>query len=287
MKSLSRRHFLKYSGTLAGGALFLPPIRIRPELILYNGNVITVDQSLPRAEAVAIAQGMFIAIGSNDEIRRLATTSTKSIDLGGKTVTPGFIDSHSHPASSGRSHLHYVDCDLRSIEEIKAAIRKRASETAPGQWVFGFKYDDTKTKEGRFLTKEDLDDAAPKHPVQIRHRGGHTMFVNSLAFERVKVNEKTEDPPGGHFDRDPSTGKLNGRILENAGDRFGVHRPKMSVEDYVDGVKLISKMLAKAGITSVHDAGGSPKDLNAFQAAYRSGDLKTRVVLPDPRVLAG
>ena len=94
----------------------------------------------------------------------------RQIDLGGKTVVPGFIDAHSHPCYAGIRHLRWVDCDLRSIADIQNAIRARAAKTPAGEWIIGFKYDDTKTKEGRKLTREDLDAATKDHPVFIEHR---------------------------------------------------------------------------------------------------------------------
>ena len=118
MKNLSRRQFLASVGPLA----IIPFYRENPDIILYNANIITVNSKQPKAEAIAIINDKIVAIGNNDSILRLASGFTKKINIEGKTITPGFIDSHSHPASSGRSHLRNVDCDLRSIEEIKSAI---------------------------------------------------------------------------------------------------------------------------------------------------------------------
>ena len=212
MLASSRRDFLQ---TLGGFAL-LPWRRTEPQTILYNANMLTIDTRNPRAQAVAIADGRFLAVGSNDEIRALYNSRVAKVDLQGATVLPGFIDAHTHPCYAGLRHLRQVDCDLRSISDIQAAVRQRASQTPPGAWVLGFKYDDTKTSEGRPLTREDLDAAAPSHPVRIEHRGGHTAYVNSLAFKMAGVSETTPDPAGGRFDRDPSTSRLNGRISENA-----------------------------------------------------------------------
>src|SRR5215216_7734629 len=153
---------------------------MEPELILYNANIITIDDHRPRAQAVAIADARFLAVGNNEQVRALATGRTKKFDLGGRTVVPGFVDAHTHPAEAGLSHLRQVDCDLRSIAEVQRAIRERASKTPAGQWVLGFKYDDTKTSDGRPLTRDDLNAAAPQHPVYISHRGGHTAYVNAL-----------------------------------------------------------------------------------------------------------
>lgn len=273
MGYITRRTFLAQ----AGGLTMVSLISKHPELILHNGDIITIDPTQPRAQAVAIANNHLLAVGSNSDIMAMKGPLTKIIDLEGKAVVPGFIDAHSHPGSAGRRHLVDIDCELPSIEKIKEAVREKAAKTKPGEWIFGFKYDDTKTEEGRYLTREDLDEAAPDHPVQITHRGGHTSFVNSLAFKHAGIDESTPDPPGGHFDRDPDSGRLSGRVLEKANAAFYGIRPEVTKQAYIDGVAHISNMLAKTGITTVHDAGGSPEDLNAYQAAYEKGTLKTRI----------
>jgi len=269
----SRRNFLATLGAFS----LMPLEREEPELVLHNGNFWTVDPRAPRAQAVAISDGRFLAVGSNDEILGFATARSHKIDLGKKTVLPGFIDAHSHPAMSGRLHLRQVDCDLRSIKAIQSALRERAAKTPPGEWVLGFKYDDTKTAEGRILTLKDLDESVPDRPVLVNHRGGHENFVNSLALQAAHVDENTPDPPGGKFDRD-SSGHLNGRIIERAEAAFGKVIPStFSREDCREGVKLISKMMTKTGITSVGDALGSPEDLQAYQDARETEDLPMRV----------
>ena len=273
----SRREFLSGLGAFAlSPALFLE--RTAPELILFNGNIITIDERHPRAQAVAIADGRFLAVGDNDKVRALATAATKKIDLGGKTVVPGFIDAHTHPAVAGRMHLRHVDCDLHSIDAIKGAIRERAEKTPAGEWVLGFKYDDTKTSDGRPLNLADLDAAAREHPVYIAHRGGHTAYANSLAMQRANITDSTADPQGGRFDRDPATRAHSGRISERATDVFDKLIPEVnSREDYRAGVKLISQMMSRAGITSAHDAYGSHDDLRAYQDADEAGDLSVRI----------
>jgi len=252
--------------------------RTEPELILYNGNILTVDDSEPRAQAVAVAGGRFLAVGSNDDVRHLAKAGVRQIDLGGKTVVPGFIDAHSHPCYAGIRHLRWVDCDLRSIADIQNAIRARAAKTPPGEWIIGFKYDDTKTKEGRKLTREDLDAATTQHPVFIEHRGGHTAYVNSLALRRTEIAEDVADPAGGKFDRDPANGRLTGGLRENAVEPFRKLRPvNFSREEMREGVKLISQMMVRTGVTSVGDAEATPEDLLAYQDAREAGELSFRV----------
>jgi len=269
MTGISRRAFL-------GSAALFQPRRLEPGLILYNGAILTMDPANPRAQAVAIAGDRFLAVGGNDDVRALATARTRQVDLGGKTVVPGFIDAHTHPAYAGIRHLRWVDCDLRSIAEIQRAIRERAARTPPGEWVVGFKYDDTKTEEGRRLTREDLDAAADRHPVLIEHRGGHTAYVNTLAFQRAGVTAETPDPPGGKIDR--AGGRLTGGLRERATEPFWKLIPQNFTRDERrQAVKLISGMMVKTGVTSVHDAEGTPDDLRSYQDALESGDMSFRV----------
>ncbi len=270
----TRREFL---GSLAAFSLF-PLDSETPDLILFNANIFTVDNSQPRAEAVAISNGRFIAVGSNTDVLHVGTALTKKLDLAGKTVLPGFNDAHYHPAESGLDMVVSVDCDLPSIAAIQAALRERAAKTPPVQWIFGSKYDDTKGAEGRMLTRTDLDAAVPDHPVAVTHRGGHTTFYNSAAFRLAGIDEKILDPAGGRFDRDPATGKLSGRVADAARNLFQKFIPETSTRvNRREGIKLISKAMARAGITSVGDAGNGPADVLAYQDAREAGELSFRV----------
>ncbi len=271
----NRRNFISGLGAL-GAAFLLPLERTEPELILYNGNFWTVNSRQPRAQAMAISGGRFLAIGSNEEVLHLAAGSARKLDLGGRTVLPGFIDAHSHPVEAGLGHLRMVDCDLRLISDILAALRQRAAQTPAGQWVLGFKYDDTKTREGRPLTREDLD-SVPDHPVFVNHRGGHTAWVNSAAFTLAKIDERTPDPPGGKYDHDPATGRLNGHVRETGKEAFEKLIPSnYTREDYRQAAKLISKMMTRTGITSACEADGNPDCLRGYQDARESGELLFR-----------
>jgi predicted amidohydrolase YtcJ len=269
----TRRDFL---GGLSAFALF-PPLAEEPDLVLHNGTVITVDPRVPRARAVAIAGDRFLAVGDDDDILHLATSRTRRIDLGGRTVVPGFIDAHTHPALAGLLHVRYLDCGLPSISEIQGVVRASAADKAAGEWVLGFKYDDTKTAEGRPLTRDDLDAAAPKHPVFILHRGGHTAYANSLALEIAGVDADTPDPEGGKIYRD-AAGRATGKLAETAQELFQEQVDVAgSPEERRQGVRLISKMMTRVGVTSVHDAYGTPDDLTAYQEVRAAGDLAFRV----------
>jgi hypothetical protein len=225
-----------------------------------------------------VADGRIFAIGTDEDIARLAAGSARKVDLAGKSVLPGFIDAHSHPASAGLSHLRSVDAALPSIAAIQQALRERAARTPKGEWVIAFKYDDTKTSDGRRLTRKDLDEAVPEHPAAVAHRGGHTLYVNSLALARAQITRESTDPAGGRFDRDPQTGELTGRLEESAAERVESLIPStVTAADRRAGVKLISEMMSRAGITTVHDAYTSPADLVAYQDARDAGELRVRV----------
>ena len=269
----TRRGFVGQMAALTA----LPTWREIPELILVNGDILTQDAATPRAKAIAIARGRIIAVGSNADIRALARPGTRTMDLGGKVVIPGVIDAHNHPAGAGLQHLFSVDCDLRSVGAIQAALRERSAKTPPGEWIQGFKYDDTKTAERRFLTRGDLDAVSTTHPIYVQHRGGHTGYVNSLAYERAGITESVADPVGGRFERD-AAGRLSGRVTEAAAGMGGDADKRVTTRaDQQAGVAEISRRLAAAGVTSVTDAYGSPDDLRAYQDARDAGQLHTRV----------
>ena len=248
-----------------------------PELILHNANVYTSNPNVPKAQAIAISNGKIIAVGSNDDILHLAGSNTRKIDIGGNTITPGFIDAHSHPASSGYEHLRNVDCDLRSIGAIQDAIKKGSLTKAPGDWVMGFKYDDTKTKEKKYIDRYDLDVITNEHPIVISHRGGHTAYVNSMALKLANIDSNTPDPEGGQIIRDEN-GEPTGLLKENAVDLIYKLIPENQTEaDRQEGVKIITEMMSKSGVTSVTDAYGLQTDLKAYRDAFAAGQLKSRI----------
>lgn len=288
MLPVTRRTLLKqglfagatFSCGLAARTSLAAEASLAPELAVLNGTVYTVDDRQPRAEALGVRQGRFVAVGSNDEIRKLVDRDTQIIDASGMTVVPGFIDAHTHPADSGVYELLLVNCDLRTIAEIQSAIRARAAKAPAGQWVNGFKYDDTKLKDGRPLTRADLDEAAPKHPVSVQHRGGHTAIVNSLALERAGITRDTPDPPGGKFGRD-ANGELTGFAAETATTHFDKAggKPVIGPQHRQAGVKLISELMTAAGLTSVHNVLASKEDFIAYQDALNAGEMRFRVYL--------
>jgi len=247
-----------------------------PDVVLVNGRVITIDPSQPKAEAFAIKNGTFVAVGSSDAVRNLAGRGTQLIDAAGMTVLPGFIDAHSHPTMAGFAATTQVNLDVRSIAEVQRRLRAKAAVTPPGDWVIGFMYDDTKVAENRMLTRRDLDEAVPDHPVFVTYRGGHIYWANSKAFEKAGITARTPQPAGGQFYVE--NGELTGLISENAREAFNGLWPSTTTrEQRREGVKIVSSMMAASGLTSVTDAEASLDDFIAYQDAHQAGEMTFRI----------
>ena len=290
-RRISRRNFLGSSTALAAAGLGLPtqaalaaaePATLgaaAPDYVVINARVFTIDNDQPFAEAFAVKNGRFVAVGSTSDVQNLATVGTEIIDAEGMTITPGFIDAHSHPSGAGVNELVQVNADLRSIAEIKSALQERASTTPDGQWIQAFKYDDTKLAEGRPLNRFDIDEVAPNNPVVVGHRGGHTGVYNSVALALAGITAETPDPDGGRFYRDDD-GVLTGLAAEEARYVFRDLIPSdSSREQRREGVKLISQLMSKAGLTSVHQTGGGRNDMIAYQDAREAGGMHFRMYL--------
>ena len=249
--------------------------RAGPDVVVLGGTVHTMDTTVPRAEAFAVSGGRFVAVGTTEEIRRLAVPGTEVIDARGSFIFPGFIDAHCHP--DGVDELTGVNVNLPSIAEIQAALKKRAAETPAEFWVTGVMYDDTKLSDGRPITRRDLDQAVPDHPVMVQHRGGHTLVANSKAFELAGITAASPDPANGRIYRE--NGELTGKVAESAQEifyRVG-KRPEITPDLRRRAVAALSAAMAKAGITSVHSAGGSREDLTALEDAIQAGELRFRM----------
>ena len=248
------------------------------QTVIKNANIITIDPRTPKASSLAISDGKFIAIGDNTACDSLIGPDTEVLNLSGKTVLPGFIDAHIHVLNSGIRHVMAADCDLPNIPLIQQALRDRIKETLPGGWIQGFKFDDTKTQEKRFLFKSDLDAVTTEYPIMVAHRAGHIYYLNSTALAAANFDDNTPDPPGGRLGRDPDTGGLNGVVYERAIEpiRFGLIPPE-TPDIRQRGLITICKMLNQVGLTSVHDARVIQTEFDAYQNGLDNAELTLRV----------
>lgn len=245
------------------------------DMIVTGARILTMDPSRPVEQALAVRGDQIFAVGRDDEILSLAGSSTVRIDGRGLTVTPGFIDSHSHPLFA--EEAVGANVNLPRISDVQEALARKAAQTPPGHWVRGVMYDDTIFEEERPLNRRDIDEAVPDHPVFVGHRGGHTAVVNSKAFEIAGVTIDTPDPVGGKFYRED--GELTGKVAEHA---MGVFRdvgtwPVMDRKVRQEAVRISSRNMAAAGLTSTTDAYGNYDDFVAYQDARDAGEMHFRV----------
>ena len=184
------------------------------DLVILGGNVITLDSARPRAQAVAVKFDRILAVGQDDEIKQLVGSNTRVIGASRKTVIPGLNDAHCHVLPTGRSYL-LLNCGpdaVSSIAEIKKLVAEKTQTVPQGEWIVGFGYDDTKMAENWFLNRADLDEVATEHPVWIRHVGGHMSTTNSVGLRMANLTKDSEDPAGGKYGRELTSGELDGVI---------------------------------------------------------------------------
>ncbi|GHO44122.1 amidohydrolase [Ktedonospora formicarum] len=256
-------------------------------IIYLNGNIYTMDVAQPRAQAMAIdlVSGRILAIGSDDEVRRLADAHSEKVDLRGQTVLPGFIDAHIHLMSAAY-RAHHIDAEFCTTEdEVAELVRQRAQQTPPGRWIQGGRWDKNTwagSGAGRFPTKVSLDAAAPHHPVVLWSKDGHLLWVNSLALQRAGISAETPEPETGAILRDGS-GEPTG-ILQEEGATELVYRVIEQSDPELDRV-LIERALEQLrsyGITTIHDIEGE-NVLHLFQQLRAEKQLNVRVQMILPR----
>ena len=244
-----------------------------PSLIVINADVRTVDSTMPEAQAFAVSEGKFAAVGSSGDIQQLARKNTEVIDAGGVTVIPGLIDGHTHLLmGSGLA----VGVDLSEIEdksEWLRIIREKAQTHPEGAWILGGAWDHN-LSDGILPTKDLLDAVVPDHPVLLRDIDGHSAWANSLAIELAGVAADSPVQPGGEIMVDPVTGELTGIFLESAGGLFGGAPGMAEATDPVVGIKAAITLANSLGITTAHDMSNSFDD---FLTVFEDGDLTVRV----------
>lgn len=245
-----------------------------PDAIYFNANVVTVDDRFSFAQAVAVSSDKFVAVGSNDEVRKLAGPSTRLVDLRGKTVVPGLTDNHLHGAGGGPG----VDLSgTRSIDEVLAAVAARVRQSDPGEVVVSNSdWHEAQLKEQRLPLRRDLDKVAPTTPV-VLVRGGHEYVLNSAALAKWNVTTSTPEPAGGRITRYPD-GELNGELVDRARQLVALPRPAArSLEQRIQDQITEYNKLHAAGLTAVRHPGGSIEEYRMRQDMQRRGVLTMRV----------
>ena len=262
------------------------------DLLIRNARIRTMDPDMPEARSLAALNGRITALSQDDDLGFLAGPDTVELDLEGKTLMPGFIDAHEHLSWFAENDLKLdLSSDrVKSLDQLTKLISEAAGRVPKGEWIRGIGYDDTKMAEKRRLNRDDLDRAAPEHPVIVIHISGHWAVVNSRALELGKLNQDSEDPKGGSLGRDPETGRLNGLLLEMAMFNFAFESlsvtelvvPPFSRDVLMKAVQKATAYLNSSGITGVGDALCAPSYLSTYleMAARRLLTLRINMIVP-------
>ena len=247
-----------------------------PELIIHNAKIVTVDRTFSIAGAAAVAGGRFVAVGTNQAVLALAGPSTQRVDLHGRTVLPGFNDTHNHQ-NSGITLVTNVDLtNIHSIDDIQSALHERVKTAKKGEFIAGtrgwWEYD---LADKRLPTRSDLDKVAPDNPVAIP--GPHYVIVNSLALKMAGITRETPDPVGGEIWKDPGTGEPTGLLMDNAGALVRRFFTPPTHEQQIAGLRKIMAIQNGFGLTSLRQPGGTKADVALYRELHDRGELTTRV----------
>jgi predicted amidohydrolase YtcJ len=255
------------------------------DLALTTGKVLTMNQSQPYAEAIAIKDDKIVQVGTNEEIEPWIGKNTKVVSLKGKTVVPGFIDTHIHVADFGRL-LRWIDLsEAGSIKEMQESLRRHVAKAPKGKWLLGRGWNQTRFTEKRLPNRFDLDSVSPDNPVIFYQQNGQVCVVNSKALELAGVTRLTTVPPSGGIDRDAETGELTGVLRDNATNLIWAVIPEPSEEELVEAAGLACEKIVEAGVTSVHWMVLSSVEMRVIQRLRRENKLPLRVYVVVPASL--
>jgi hypothetical protein len=246
-----------------------------PDLILYNGKFVTLWDRTPQAQAVAIRGGRFVAVGAAAEVRRLAGASTRQVDLQGRTVVPGLIDSHTHPIGAALSEQQGEIPVIRSIVDLQKHIATLARTTPAEKMIFVPKIYSTRMKEGRYPTRQELDEAGGRDRIIVSDNG-YAAVLNTGALRKAGITRETPEPANGKIIRD-AAGEPTGLILgaSQLVSRFRSDRPSTH-DDLLWALRSMQKRYNEVGLTSTIDRGQGPDGWRAYQELWRKGELSVR-----------
>jgi predicted amidohydrolase YtcJ len=254
-----------------------PPPPQTANIVFTNGNIYTVNERQPRAQAVAIKGDRIVFVGSNAGAKRYQSRDTRVVDLRGATVLPGLADAHAHFIGVGQREMNLNLEGITNLEDFLAKVKARVDQAKPGEWVTGRGWIETFWKPPVFPTRWDLDKIAPNNPVFLTRADGHGAVANSAALKIGGVTKDTKDPFGGQILHDKQTSEPVGMLLDTAQGLVARHIPARGEADAEQAMMLANKRSIELGWTQIHDAGGSYRDVDLFKKLYGEGKLKIRV----------
>ena len=249
----------------------------RADIVLRNGTIYTVDHDMSTAAALAVGEGKIIGVGSNEQMESLIGPNTRVIDLKGKTVVPGLIDSHYHFIGVGQREFN-LNLDgtvsmAQCIELVKAELAKKKA----GEWVTGRGWIEEDWPSKRFPTRTDLDKISPDNPVLLSRADGHAVVVNSRALKIAQITRETKDPQGGEILHD-RYGEPNGLLLDRAMGLVRKHMPPDTTAEMTRKYAMKADQVALAyGLTQIHDMGTGFRTIAVYKDLYANDDMKIRI----------
>ena len=252
--------------------------RMDVDLILVNGNVYTVNKKQPRAEAIAVRDQRIVFVGLNEDARKFRGDKTRVIDLGGKTVVPGFTDAHCHIFGIGEREMKLNLEDTNTREDFFAKVKERVVQIERGKWITGRGWIETFWKPPQFPARQDLDKIAPDNPAFLTRADGHASVANSAALKIARINKNTPNPFGGEILKDKTTGEPTGMLLDNAQDLVAKNIPKPTEAERKQA--LLSGIDREIGLgwCEIQNAGSHKEDIDLIKKAFGVGKIKIRFV---------
>jgi len=247
------------------------------DLVLYNGNIHTVSERQPQAQAVAARAGRIVFAGSTADVKQYIGPKTNAIDLQGLTVVPGLTDSHYHLSGVGAREIELNLEGISSLAGFLAAVKARVDKTKRGEWVIGRGWNEGTWKPQVFPTRTDLDKIAPSNPVWLTRTDGHGSVANSAAIKIAGITRETKDPFGGEIMRDGRTGEPAGMFLDNAQRLVGRHVPPDPPGRLRRELTLGVERSLKLGWTQVGIPGNSYTEVDEIRELFQEGRIKLRI----------
>ena len=266
----------------------------KADMVLFNGNIYTLNATEPKAEALAVADGKIVYVGNNVNANQWVADTTEIIDLEGKTLTPGFIEGHAHLMGIGENLINLNLLETKSFDEIIELVKAKVEEVEDGEWIFGRGWHQDKwfvlpeNMIDGFPSHEKLSEISPNNPVVLSHASGHAVLVNAKAMKLAGITPDTPDPEGGTIFKDIS-GNPTGILNETAERLIEDIIPEESDEKRIQTLNMAIEECLKNGITSFHDAGAKQKTIDLYESFLDNGLLKIRLYVmlegKDPELL--
>ncbi|HLW35911.1 MAG TPA: amidohydrolase [Chthoniobacterales bacterium] len=248
----------------------------KADLLLLNGNIYTVNDKQPRAQAVAVKGGRILFVGSNDNARKFH--ASRVVDLRGRTLVPGLTDSHCHIFGIGERELTLNLERTNTLADFLSKVSARAAKTSPGKWITGRGWIETFWKPSRFPTRQDLDKIATDHPVFLTRADGHASVANSAALKIANIDKNTPNPFGGEILKDKQTGEPTGMLTDSAQElvRKNIAQPTAAEREQA----LLTGIKREIGLgwCEIQNAGSHKSDIDLIKKAYTDGKAKIRFV---------